>query len=66
MTADIDHDVTQIVSLECGHRARYRIGRALAESGFARPGVAWRCTACDPTGDTRPRISTVENLLAPA
>lgn len=49
--------VIQTVRLRCGHHFRYRIGRALAESGFARPGVAWRCAHCE----TKRAITTVHN-----
>lgn len=62
--ADTTDTVIQTVRLLCGHEFRYRIYRTLAESGFARIGVAWRCVTCDPTGDTKPRIAAVHNAPA--
>lgn len=61
---DTTNTVTQTVRLLCGHEFRYRISRTLADSGFARVGVAWRCETCDPTGDTKPRIAAVRNAPA--
>ncbi|PWV74009.1 hypothetical protein SAMN05421630_110184 [Prauserella marina] len=51
--------VSQIVRLECGHECCYRIPQPLADSGFARVGVAWRCATCDPSGETKRRIADV-------
>ncbi|WP_157357443.1 hypothetical protein [Amycolatopsis nigrescens] len=56
--------VIQTVRLLCGHEFRYRIPRTLAESGFARIGVAWRCVRCNPTGDTARRITALHNAPA--
>jgi hypothetical protein len=56
--------VIQTVVLECGHEVRYRIGRPLAESGFARTGTPWRCVRCDEHGTTTRLISTVRNTPA--
>jgi hypothetical protein len=50
--------VVQVVHLECGHTHRYEISQPLADSGFAHPGVAWRCGNCDPHDTpTRPVVS---------
>ena len=64
--ADATNTVIQTVRLLCGHEFRYRISRTLAESGFARIGVAWRCVTCDPTGDTKPRIAALRDAPADA
>lgn len=54
-------NVNQTVLLECGHQFGYRIGAGLAESGFARPGVAWCCRECGPDGGITRTITTVDN-----
>lgn len=59
--ANTTDTVIQTLRLRCGHQSRYRISRTLAESGFARTGVAWRCVPCDPTGDTKRPITAVHN-----